>query len=431
VTPPSPPDDAGILITLRESSAAAKALLLGVFVNKLGAFIQVFLVLFLTHRGFSPVQAGVALGCYGGGSVVGQLAGGAMSDRLGARRTILLGMSGTAVLVLAVLYLRNYPALLGAVAVVGLASNVYRPASASLLSELTPKHRQVMIFAMYRLAMNLGTTAGPLLGTALLTISYNLLFWGEALAALGYAVIALVALPGGSATAEQPAAAEPVTPAAAPAAGADAAGRRSAGYLALLADRRYLLYLVAMLVNAAIYVQYVGTLPLAMRAAGLAIGWYGAMVALNGFIVITCELLVTKVVQRWPARMVIAVGFTLIGGGFACYALPWGLAAFVVGTLGWTLAEIIGGPMMFAYPALAGPARLRGRYIGSAYAMFGVGSAIGPIVGVLLFNEFGKQVWVWVGVAALGGLVAAWHGMHSTPAAAEPVAVAERSEEGR
>jgi MFS family permease len=168
-----------------------------------------------------------------------------------------------------------------------------------------------------------------------------------------------------------------------------------------------------------------------MRAAGLAIGWYGAMVALNGFIVITCELLVTKVVQRWPARMVIAVGFTLIGGGFACYALPWGLAAFVVGTLGWTLAEIIGGPMMFAYPALAGPARLRGRYIGSAYAMFGVGSAIGPIVGVLLFNEFGKQVWVWVGVAALGGLVAAWHGMHSTPAAAEPVAVAERSEEGR
>jgi len=416
VTPPSSPDDAGILITLRESSAAAKALLLGVFVNKLGAFIQVFLVLFLTHRGFSPVQAGVALGCYGGGSVVGQLAGGAMSDRLGARRTILLGMSGTAVLVLAVLYLRNYAALLGAVAVVGLASNVYRPASASLLSELTPKHRQVMIFAMYRLAMNLGTTAGPLLGTALLTISYNLLFWGEALAALGYAVIALVG--------RRPGRAAPAHP-------ADAAGRRSAGYLALLADRRYLLYLVAMLVNAAIYVQYVGTLPLAMRAAGLAIGWYGAMLALNGFIVITCELLVTKVVQRWPARMVIAVGFTLIGGGFACYALPWGLAAFVVGTLGWTLAEIIGGPMMFAYPALAGPARLRGRYIGSAYAMFGVGSAIGPIVGVLLFNEFGKQVWVWCGVAALGGLAAAWHGMHSTPAAAEPVAVAERSEEGR
>jgi MFS family permease len=448
----SPPDDAGILITLRESSVAVRAVLAGVFVSRLGAFLQVFLLLFLTHRGFTAVQAGVALGCYGGGSVLGELASGAMSDRLGPRRTILLGMSGTAGLILAVLYVGYYPGLLTAVVVVGAVSHIYRPASASLLAELTPQHRQVMIFAMYRLAMNLGTTAAPLIGAALIAISYSLLFWVEAVAAAGFALIALAVLPrtpapAGTPTSAGEAAAAATDDAVADLAGADLsvadlepaaepAGRtpvesgRREGYLALLGDRRYLLYLAAMLVNAAVYFQYVSTLPLAMRAHGLAVGWYGAMVALNGFIVITCELLVTKVVQHWPARAVIATGFTLIGGGFAAYALPWGLAAFVVGTLGWTLAEIVGGPTMFAYPARAAPPRLRGRYIGSAYAMFGVGSAIGPIAGVWLFNEIGNQVWVWCGVVSLLGLAAAWQGMRSTPAADETVVMAAEHAEG-
>jgi len=43
----------------------------------------------------------------------------------------------------------------------------------------------------------------------------------------------------------------------------------------------------------------------------------------------------------------------------ATYALPGGLAVFVVGTLLWSLAEIIEGPTMFAYPGQAGPERLR------------------------------------------------------------------------
>jgi len=189
----------------------------------------------------------------------------------------------------------------------------------------------------------------------------------------------------------------------------------------VLADRRYTLYLLAMLVNATVYVQYLGTLPLAVRDAGLAVGVYGALVALNGFIVVTCELLVTKVVQRWPARIVVAVAFVLLGGGLACYALPWGLAAFVTGTLVWTLAEIVGGPTMFAYPAQAAPIALRGRYLGSAHAMFGLGSAIGPVLGVAAWEAFGRGVWVACGLACLLGLAAALAGIRPTPAA-EPTA---------
>src|SRR5258706_1068190 len=137
------PSSTGILLTWRESPPAAKALLAGMVVNRLGAFIQIFLVLFLTDRGFTSVQAGVALSLYSAGAVLGMLLGGGLTDRLGPRTTILISMAGSAVLVVAVLYLHYYPALLAAVTAVGAVSQAYRPAAATLLSELTPQSRQV------------------------------------------------------------------------------------------------------------------------------------------------------------------------------------------------------------------------------------------------------------------------------------------------
>lgn len=405
-------DDAGVLITIRESTPAVRALLLGVFINRLAAFLNVYLLLFLTHRGFTGVQAAIALGIFGGGSVVGGLLGGSLSDALGPRRTIILGTTGTGLLVASLLYLPNYPTLICAVAAVGVVSSMYRPANASMLAEHTPKHRQVMMFAVLRLTAHIGLTAAPLIGAVLLAISYNLLFWAEAATTFGYAVVALVALPRDQDRPRKPA---PKTEDAQPV----------GGYRAMLADRRYVLYLTAMLINAAVYVQYLGTLPLAMRDAGLETVWFATAVTLNTGIVLTCELLVTRVVQHWPARVVIAIGFTLMGAGFAFYALPLGLAAFLIGTLGWTLAEIIGGPMMFAYPAKVAPPELRGRYIGATHAMFGVGTAIGPPLGVAIYLALGNQVWVWCGVLSAFGLAAAWYGMGSTPAGTRPAAERE------
>jgi predicted MFS family arabinose efflux permease len=388
-------DDAGIWITLRESSVPVRAMLVGILVNRLGAFFQTFLVLFLTHRGFTQVQAGVALGCYGAGSFLGVLAGGALADKLGPRWATLTSMTGTAGLLVVVLYVHNYPALVVTVVLVGVVAQLYRPAAATLLSELTPKHQQVMIFALYRLAVNIGTTAAPLFGALLIAASYSLLFWSEAVAALVYAVIAALTLPR-----------RPAHPAA-----KIARSRRTGGYRAVLADRRFVLYLLALLINSTVYIQYVSTLPLAMKAAGLATLWYSLMISLNGFIVITCELLVTKVTQRQPIKGVVVVGFLLLGGGLSIYSLPGGAAVFVAGTLVWTLAEIIGGPTMFAYPGLVAPEGLRGRYISSMQTMFSLGAAIGPALGVAVYRVIGTNVWWCCGLACLVGMACALLGM--------------------
>ena len=74
--------------TLRTSDPAVRWLLFGVFVNQLGAFVQVFLVLFLVDSGVGQGRAGLALGAYGAGSVLRALLGGRLADRLGRRATM-------------------------------------------------------------------------------------------------------------------------------------------------------------------------------------------------------------------------------------------------------------------------------------------------------------------------------------------------------
>ena len=120
---------------------AGRALLLGVCVNRLAGFIQIFLVLFLIHRGFSGGRAGLALGGYAVGAVFGTFLGGSLSDRLSPRNATLLSMVGSAVLIISVLYVRAYPLLLLAVFLVSAIGQFYRPAAQALITELTPRSR--------------------------------------------------------------------------------------------------------------------------------------------------------------------------------------------------------------------------------------------------------------------------------------------------
>ena len=185
----------GVLATWRQTPGPVRALLAGVFVSRLAGFLVIFLVLFLTHRGFSSGQAGLALGLYGAGTVVGTFVGGYLSDRISARAAVLISMGGSALLLVSIIYLKIYLLILLATLLVGGVSVIYRPAAQSVITEMTPPGQLVMVTAMYRLCLNLGTTAAPLIGVALVQVSYSLLFWGEAIAALGYGLIALRFLP--------------------------------------------------------------------------------------------------------------------------------------------------------------------------------------------------------------------------------------------
>lgn len=399
----------GVRQTFGESPLAAKTVLAGVLINRLGGFLNIFLVLFMASRDYSTAQAAIALSAYGAGAIAGVLAGGALANWLGARNATVISMAASSVLTVALLYLPSYWLLIATIVVIGAASQLHRPASATLLSALTPQDRQVMIFAMYRFCLNLGATAAPLVGFALYNLDrqqYGLLFWAEGLVALAYAALAFVALP-----ARVPRDRSRSQHEDAP----------SGGYLAVLRDRRYRLYLVATFFHAAVYVQYLSTLPLDITAAGIGIVWYTVAVSLNGLMVIVFELPLTKVTQRWPLRVTIGLAFALLAAGVAFYGLPPAPAVIIAATLIWSLGEVLGAPAVFAYPAVVAQDHLRGHYIGSFQFMFALGSAIGPMVGGWLFVRLGHQVWP---VLACGSVIATACGLAAVRGAPRPAGAA-------
>jgi predicted MFS family arabinose efflux permease len=265
-----------------------------------------------------------------------------------------------------------------------------------------------MVTAMYRLAMNLGTTVTPLIGTALISVSYSLLFWAEALAALIYGLIALKFLPGRPKQAQASAGAVPQD--------------SPAGYRDMLTDVRYMAFLAAILLVAIIYCQYTAALPLAIVKAGLSLWWYSAVIVLNGVIVAAFEVPATKYVQAWPVLVTAVSGFGLVALGFGIYAIAMVPVVLILGTLIWTSSEIVAAPTTWSYPGLVAPPRLRGRYFGAMQSVFGLGNAVGPILGVALWYHVGQQVWLWGAGVGLLATVAALAGMR-------PTGVARRSEQ--
>ena len=279
----------GVFATLRATPRPVRYLLGGVLVNQLGAFVQTFLVLYLTVRGFSFGHAGAALTAYSVGAVSGTLLGGELTHRIGPRRTIAGAMVASALVVGSVPWLSRpelFAALLVAMALAGLATQCYRPAAAVLISDLMPAQHRVMAFSMMRIALNIGAAAGPLIAVWLILLDWDLLFWFDAATALGYGVLAFTLLPNLPAAAEEPDEPEP------------AVDKRSA-YAVLLRDGRYLLFLASVLLGTVIYVQYTVALPLKIRAEGHPAALYSAVLTTASVILILCELKITTYVRHW------------------------------------------------------------------------------------------------------------------------------------
>ena len=405
------PAPTGVTATLRATPAPVRHLLSGVFINQLGAFVQTFLVLYLTARGQSYTHAGLALTGYSAGAVLGTLLGGELTERFGARATIGGSMAASGVLVGLIPWLSGpsmFSALLVAVAATGLATQAYRPAAAVMLSELMPTDSQVMGFSMMRIALNLGAAVSPLIAAGLILVDWNLLFWLDSATALAYSALALWLLP----RVQTPASAPAPGASAEPGPAAPAAGRRRAAYRQILHDVRYLMFLGSVLLGAVIYVQSMVALPLQIRAAHHPAGVYSAVLTVDSALVIICELKITSYVKQLKPHAVGAAGTALMalgaaGYGFAAHSDPLLIVCASVFVLG----VMVSGPTMFTHPATF-PAAVKARYIAAHQATFGLGLALGPTLGVLCWAEFGGGVWALCGGLGLVAALFAQFGMN-------------------
>ncbi|WP_186315848.1 MFS transporter [Catellatospora sichuanensis] len=270
-----------------------------------------------------------------------------------------------------------------------------------------------------RLGLNVGATIGPLIGAWLATHSYTAVFLVNAGTALTFGLVTIFLLPDVRASGQpRPEPATGEQPAAGPVETRPTA--KTSRARGLLSDRRYLAVLVAMCATALAEVQYQVILPLHLESQGHPVTLYGTIIAINGALVIGLELTLTRAVQRLPIRTAIAAGSLCIGLGLAVFGFGGPIWVFVVGALIWTFGEIVNAPSLNAYPAMAAPVELRGRYIGALSAMQSAGYAFGPLIGTTLFQYFGPAAWASCAVLGVIACGALWYGVQNRFAAVAP-----------
>src|SRR5215218_5510278 len=133
----------------------------GTFVNRFGSFVAVFLVLYLRDRGYSIAESGLVVSFYGIGNVVAAAVGGWVADRFGRRNALALSMFGSAATLLLLSQAASLPLIIVLTTLAGLTGEMYRPAAAALITDLTPAGERIPAFALNRLAINAGFAAGP------------------------------------------------------------------------------------------------------------------------------------------------------------------------------------------------------------------------------------------------------------------------------
>ncbi|MFI8279239.1 MFS transporter [Streptomyces sp. NPDC085929] len=397
---------------LKATPTPVRYLLGGVLINQLGAFVQTFLVLYLTFRGASVSAAGLSLVAYSVGSIFGTMLGAEITQRFGPRATIMAAMGASAPLVASISWLSG-PGTLGALLVVvglaGLFTQAYRPAAAVMLSDLMPERYQVMAFSMMRIALNIGAALAPLIAAVVILVDWDLLFWIDGGTALVYALLAFALLPKKAVEAEGEA--EPEAEAAGTAeAGAAASGAAADGrsaYATMVRDRKYLLYLGAILLGSLTYAQGHIALPLELAADHYPTSFYSTVLTVSSVVLITCELKITAYLSRLPKHVRVITGHLVEAVGLAVYGLTSRSGAFTIaGAVLVVFGIMIAAPSMFAHPATF-PAAVKARYIGTMQAVGGAASALAPLFGVFLWTRLGGGFWLLCGVVtAAAGLLA-------------------------
>ncbi|MFD4767521.1 MDR family MFS transporter [Streptomyces niveus] len=361
-------------------------------VNRLGAFVATFMVLYLTiERGYSASYAGLVASLHGLGGVVSAVGAGVMTDRLGRRPTLLIAQLSTAASV-ALLGFMQHPAAIAAVAfLVGMTSNASRPAVQAMMADIVKPEDRVRAFSLNYWAINLGFAISSVAAGFIAEYSYLAGFLGEAAMTLACAVVIFLKLP------ESRPERAPVDGKSEPPV--------EVGMRTVLRDGRFMSVVGLSFVVALIFQQGFVGLPVAMGKDGFSSSDFGMIIAFNGVLIVALQIPVTRFIEHRDTRRLLILSSALAGYGFGLTAFAGSLAVYALAVLVWTIAEIINAPTQTSLVVRLSPVHGRGRYQGMYTMSWAVAGLVAPLMSGFLIDHYGAD-WLW-GVCAVLGTVAA------------------------
>ena len=345
--------------------------------------------------GFSEQSVGFLQSIVYAATYVLPILGGALADRYGYRRMLIVAFSLLTAGYFASGRASSYALVFLALLVMATGAGLFKPIISGTIARTTDESNSALGFGLYYWMINLGAFAAPFVVSWLKGFSWRYVFVASAL------YTGLMLLPTLFAFRDPP--------------GVGAGGGRRlrevlVGAAEVLADSRFMLMIVVYSGFWVLYFQNFGSVLWYLRdfvdAAPVSAAVTGALAALglpwrftfdaehvtviNAGTIILLQVLVSRLVKDWKPLPTMVAGMAIGAAGFLLLAASRDAWVFAAGIAVFSLGEMTAHPKYYSFVGQIAPADRKAVYMGYAF-LYGVfGSLLGSSFGAFLYERMLK-----------------------------------------
>ena len=370
-------------------------LALVMLINRAGSMVLPFLGVYMTnHLHFSIENSGIVLSFFGIGSVIGSWFGGMITDKIGEYKVQSLSLLLSVPLFCLIPLFTTEEGLAGIILMQSIVSETFRPANSVAITKYAKPENITRAFSLNRMAVNLGFSIGPALGGILSAISYEFLFFSNALAALLAGLMYIWFFRKRTRLAKKKA--RNVKE-------AIAIKKENSPYR----DRKFMVYCIFCMLFSICFFQLFSTLTIFYKdTAHLSQQNIGFILGYSGFLIVLLEMGFVQLAEKY-----FTLGFTMLIGTFLCgfsyamLAFDYSMVVLLVSMTLLCIGEIWTLPFMSTITALRSGENNKGAYMGLNGMSFSIAFIITPYIGTLIADKLGFNT-LWIGTGVLAILIA-------------------------
>ncbi len=378
---------------------AFKVLTLATFIDMLGTFLlfPFFSRYIINHFGVGMIEVGYLFSIFAVGNIFGSTIGGALADKYGRRRMILIGLivSGISSILMGLVNDLNVFYLLAGF--LGLIGNFGGPARQAMVADLLPQEKQAEGFGILRVSFNLSAVIGPILGGFLASQSYMFLFIMDAVSSIITAIIVYSVIPETKPQVLKDIPEESVM-------------KTMIGYKEVLKDWKFMLFLAVSAITVLVYMQMNGTLSVFLWEVYMfPDASFGLLLSMNAIMVVIFQFWITRKVSKYAPMKIMAFGTIFLMIGFSMYGFISEPYLFFVAMAIITIGEMIVYPTGQSAAAAFAPEDKRGRYMAVLGFQWAIPNLFGTLGAGLIMRYIGPN-WVWyiAGILSLIAIIGFW-----------------------
>lgn len=343
-------------------------------INRSGTMVIPFMTLYLTGKdmGRTLSEAGIVMGLFGLGAVVGAYFGGRFSDKIGFFNVQLFTLFFGGIMFIILGQIKSYPVICACTFILSSVNEAFRPANSSAIAFYSLTQNRTRSYSLNRLAINLGWAVGASIGGVLASYNYELLFWIDGFTNIGAAFLLFYFLKPTGLTAKEKQKDEILPP-------------KQSAYK----DKQYLSFILLVALFAMCFFQLFTTIPNYFRdGLHLSEKYIGFIMAINGLIIVLLEMvLVYALEKRKRIVFYISVGTIVCSLSYFSLLIP-GNPKFVtlLMILLITFGEIVAMPFMNTYWTMRSNEKNRGQYAALYTIAWGIAQTLGPLLCSLLVD---------------------------------------------